>query len=320
MTLTAIGFAAATLVAFGWIPTAGATLVLFLVGLSFLGLPHGGIDHRLALAVLDRQQSGSDTRLPRWMEFASFFVVYLAVAAAVVAGWYLSPLLTVCGFFLLASWHFGLEEDETASSSTWIHQPGVIARGGMVIWVTMLFRSSEVASLLDIVLPTNLTSGSWIVDVICWLSPVWMMLLAIDIVRQWQHQTGQQLFVTLVRLTSFALMFAVCPVLLSFAIYFCYWHSVRGLVHLRAQFDGSAKQLAIELVPMSALAVLLFVGGFVAYLNQLTPSEAAIRASFIGLSAVAIPHLLLHVISDVLEPAGVKINASLSWNRKATSC
>ncbi len=107
----------------------------------------------------------------------------------------------------------------------------------------------------------------------------------------WQHR---------IRLVSFALLFANANPLVSFGLYFCGWHSIRGLIHLHQQFGGSVGKFGFSLLPITAAALILFAIGFVFSPNfgQITP--AILQTVFIGLSAVAIPHLLLHVVSDSL--------------------
>jgi hypothetical protein len=115
-------------------------------------------------------------------------------------------------------------------------------------------------------------------------------------------------------------MFAVCPVLLSFAIYFCGWHSIKGLMHLRRDFEMSWPQLAMALLPMSVLAAGLFAGAASFYQSELSLADSTIRATFMGLSAVAIPHLLLHVISDALKSnANINTNAPADFDAKSDS-
>ena len=170
----------------------------------------------------------------------------------------------------------------------------------MVIWCTALFRPAEVTSLLQTILPGDSAASSQIVLGLSVLSPVFAGLLAHDLIRCLGKLSRRDGFLSVLRIGSFALMFAICPVLLSFTIYFCGWHSIRGLINLRHSYEGSTKQLTRQLAPMSLLAILLFFGGFVFFRSELGAADATVRTIFIGLSAVAVPHLLLHVVDDFL--------------------
>jgi Brp/Blh family beta-carotene 15,15'-monooxygenase len=270
-------------------------LLLLLGGVSLVGLPHGGLDHRVGTSLFSKFcQNISLSRV-------AFYVSYLSVAAAVVAGWYLMPVATVVIFFAMAAWHFGLEEEDFHGDLKPLENLGVAVRGGMVIWCACLFRPAEVTTLLNMISPLRDSNVGAIVSSVAMASPVFFVLLAADFYRCYRRGTSRTAGLQALRLVSFMVMFAVCPVLLSFAIYFCGWHSIRGLVHLKESFQGTDSQFFLALVPMSLLAIALFAGGVLFFQTQQSLGDAAVRALFIGLSAVAVPHLLLHVAVDSLQ-------------------
>jgi len=100
---------------------------------------------------------------------------------------------------------------------------------------------------------------------------------------------------------SLVVLFAVTSPLVSFPVYFCGWHSARGLERLRRELGESWPELVKSLAPLTigaialvGLAAWLVLGG--AGLNG-----TLIRATFVGLSAVAVPHLLLHGVAPLCE-------------------
>ncbi len=271
--------------------------LLVAVGVGVVGLPHGGLDHRIGQQVLSSLSAGSSTIL--------FFASYLTIAILVIAGWFMSPWITISGFFCLSAWHFGLEEDERVSRNLW-QWAGMVARGGMVIWVPTLFHGGEISRLLSIITSgDSLHVAEQIVSAIQLLAPALIALTVWDAVsyrndRQperfglssaWQHR---------IRLANFGLLFAIAHPLVSFGVYFCGWHSIRGLVHLYQTFGGPVRKFGLSLLPITAAALGLFAVGFSFSFQNGQLSPAVIQTVFIGLSAVAIPHLLLHVISDSL--------------------
>ena len=297
--LISIAIAASCAYCAGYSLSFGGIALIMATGVAIVGLPHGGMDHRIGISTV-AHLAPTARRQNKPAMLAVFMGLYLLLAAVVIAGWYIPPLFTISSFFVLAAWHFGLEEESTVGRLSWIDQLGVIARGGMVIWCTALFRPAEVTSLLQTILPGNSAASSQIVLGLSVLSPVFAGLLAHDLIRCLGKLSRRDGFLSVLRIGSFALMFAICPVLLSFTIYFCGWHSIRGLINLRHSNEGSTKQLMRQLVPMSLLAILLFFGGFVFFRSELGAADATVRTIFIGLSAVAVPHLLLHVVDDFL--------------------
>ena len=267
-------------------------------GVLLIGLPHGGLDQKIGLRLLDGFR--------RPIALIIFFASYLLVAAFVVVGWFVSPKVTILAFFCLSAWHFGLEE-ETREHFSLVERLGSFARGGMVIWIPAFFQGDAVSSLLAMILPAgDLTVADQVVNAIQFSAPTLFALLVVDLV--FSERTGQSTFIGLqkkalhrLRIGAFALLFATAHPLISFGVYFCTWHSVIGLVHLREQFRFSNFELALKLLPISLLAIALFFAGFVVSSSVNLFAPAIVQTIFIGLSAVAVPHLLLHVVSDSLR-------------------
>lgn len=282
---------------FGLSLSLNQVVMLLAVAVAVVGLPHGALDH-----VVGRKMFSSLSRAPA---IAAFMFLYVLISLMVVAGWFLSPVVTIAGFFALSAWHFGLEEDDRKQIVPW-QWAAMVARGGMVIWIPATFQGPVIAEMLTQILPlSDATTASLILTALEVLAPALALLTVVDawtwkpncekpflkISSVWQHR---------LRILAFAFLFAFVHPLISFGIYFCGWHSIRGLVHLREEFGGKLGQFTWSLLPISAAAIVLFILGFGLSFawNELSP--AIIQTLFIGLSAVAIPHLLLHVVSDSL--------------------
>ena len=141
-----------------------AVVIILAVAVSFIGLPHGALDHAVGRKLL--------RGFSPFFAYGVFFATYLTVVGIVIAGWFVSPLITVLGFFALSAWHFGLEEDERTSVNllNWL---GIVARGGMVIWVPVVFQANEVTRLLGLILPGgDLTVAIQIVEIVRELTPI----------------------------------------------------------------------------------------------------------------------------------------------------
>lgn len=251
---------------------------------AVIGMPHGGLDHRVGRAIL-RPALGRNWAI-------AFTAGYLAVMAMVLVGWVWFPLLTLALFVLLSAAHFGTED-------TGIHTPGGSAlatlEGGMVVWVPALFQPAEFTRLLTWVVPRN----RWLEDILFDPSPRVALAVALVVVvgrlvssPRWSG----------VRVVCFALVFAVAPPLIGFAVYFCGWHSVVELVRLARQANpnhpvAGLGRVMVAAAPLSTAAVLLAVIGWgvASAGGPLTPG--IVQAVFVGLSVVAVPHMLLHVLA-----------------------
>ncbi|MCS6864580.1 MAG: Brp/Blh family beta-carotene 15,15'-dioxygenase [Gemmataceae bacterium] len=258
-----------------------AQVVTLAVLVAVVGMPHGGLDHRFGRALL-RPALG-----PQWS--IVFVASYLAVMMVVVAGWWWLPGLTVAGFVILSAVHFGLTEDRCDAPIGLVRSA---LFGGMVVWVPALFWPAEFSRLLTWVIPHS-SGGAEII-----VAPAFQTMLAamLPITLAWAFATSLWCGI---RVMVFIVLFAVTPPLVSFALYFCGWHSGIELYRLSRQanphnvWSGLARVVRAA-IPLASLAVVMIaVGGWVVARDRpLTP--ALVQTIFIGLSVVAVPHMLLH--------------------------
>ena len=286
----------------------GSVLALLV---AVVGLPHGAADHRFARSRLEPLLG------PAW--WSAFLAGYLAIAGAVVLGWFLAPAATILVFFLASAWHFGQEEPDLAPGqrgAKQLRQAFRVARGGLVIWVPVALQTDEVVRILSLTAPRGFAPEiQWAVDALVACS--WVMLAIAGVAWGWEAllaiaSEGRRRRVLLLdtfMVASLVLLFAWANPVVGFLIYFCGWHSARGLRRLRRELGESWWQLAASLAPMTALAIGLVGFATCLLLRAPTWNDTLIRATFVGLSAVALPHLLLHGAGPVID--------QLSRNRAA---
>jgi len=256
------------------------TAVALAVLVAVVGMPHGGLDHRFGREVF-RSLLGR-----YWL--VGFGLAYLGTAGLVLAGWFFFPLLTIVLFFLISAVHFG---DDVG-----IKQPLRAVEGGMVIWVPLLFRPSEVAELLTWVVPSGdvqqIGSGIAAVEPLLWALAVFFITSLL-----WSNTLE-----IAARKLAFALLFAVAPTLVSFAVYFCGWHSTRELAELARRADPMHPWRGLRRVmklaaPMAAVAVTASCAAAWYFASGRGLHTVVVQAVFLGLSAVAVPHILLHAVA-----------------------
>ncbi len=256
------------------------TVVLIVATLvSVVGMPHGGLDHLFGRELFQ-------PRFGRWWPLV-FLLSYFSVAGLVIAGWFVAPVVTVVLFFLVSAWHFG--DDPQVS------QPANVVEGGMSIWVPLLCRPTEVSLLLAWVIPGG--EQAWVREGIDFAQPVLWAIAFFFLVRVLGERTPDAAG----RKVAFGLLFAVLPTLASFTIYFCGWHSTRELAALAVQADGRRPWRGLRWVmtaaaPMAFLAVVATVALAWTFAGNRERKAVVVQAVFLGLSAVAVPHILLHVV------------------------
>ncbi|MEQ8846691.1 Brp/Blh family beta-carotene 15,15'-dioxygenase [Botrimarina sp.] len=287
-----------------FIPTGGVLVPAALAVLvALVGLPHGAADHRFAKPLLQPILGAA------WLP--SFLVGYLVIALLVTAGWFLAPAATTVLFFLASAWHFGQEEPQIAVGPHPLRPLLRFARGGLVVWTPLVFHGGEVTRLLRITAPRSfetqiqlavemMTLASWCLLTIAIAAWGLQILAAIAAAGR----TRQVLLLDSTMQASFVLLFAVASPIFGFLVYFCAWHSARGLKRLRRELGESWPKLAASLAPMTFGAIGLIGLGATASLQSLTWDETLVRSTFVGLSAVAVPHIVLHGIAPMLAAFG----------------
>jgi len=267
---------------------------------AVVGLPHGAADHRFARWKLEPVLG------PAWLP--AFLAGYVLAGSLVVCGWYYAAAETLVVFFLASAWHFGQEEPRLCRGPRWLRRLSTFARGGLPIWIPLLFQRAEVIRTLAAIAPHGLGSrGDLALSVLSALSlgmlgvasACWMLQIATATRSSGRKQRVLALDSMLI--ASFAILFAVSPPLISFLVYFCGWHSARGLARLRRELGETWLQLAGSLAPMTVTAAGLIAVLWWTVLGAQLESGSLIRTTFVGLSAVAMPHLILHGIWPLLS-------------------
>ena len=262
-----------------------------LMAVCFVGVPHGGLDH-----IKGRKQLEA-----RWGNFWSipFFTVYLLISVATVVGWLMNPILTAIAFFLASAIHFG-REDQLMSQPPCLRRVILdAASGGLVIWIPAVARPAEFQQILASIIPTAFASS---IDMVVYLTsglaialvPIALSEIAYNGFSPTALKLGGRL--RSIRQIVMIVLFASTPILVAFTVYFCAWHSILGLKHLMQENHMRLGELLVATMPMSVGAVVLIGLGMWFWNSGRELSEELTRTLFIGLSALAVPHLVLNAI------------------------
>lgn len=280
--VTAVALAAALIGSLGVAIPPPALAAGLALAVAVVGLPHGGLDHRAGRSVCGPLVG------PWWPLL--FLTSYVAVGGFVLAGWAVAPLATAGLFFALSAGHFA----ETERGPGW----RAALFGGMVIWLTLLARPGESLTLLAWVAPAEVDwagAGAAARPAFAALAGLAAACWLAESVRAAAGRDAAGL-ADAARLAAFALMFALAPVLVSFAVAFCGWHSLRELDRMAGR-GGGLRRVLLAAAPSSLAAALLAAGGVWAFGSEPLAAPAVVQGVFLGLSAVAVPHILLHAVA-----------------------
>ena len=183
-----------------------------LIAVLLLGVPHGGLDGAVARRV------GWPTG---WRAWLSFHAAYVALSALVVVCWWVWPALSLGLFLLISAVHFGAS-DIAESGTEWLPW---IAHGGLVCIAIPSLQPDLVAPIFTTLVGPE--SIPMLMDIVTSLFPLWVLSCVAYCVYAYRNKQYRQSLLSLMVLIG---LVYVLPPLVSFAFYFCFWHS-RG--HIR---------------------------------------------------------------------------------------
>ncbi len=278
-------------------------LVPWLLSLLLFGLPHGAIDHEVALTLWRPKPP------PRWA-LAAILAAYLFLSLVILGAWFLIPYIIFLGFILLTWLHWGLADlwwswrrDETYFASRGHQIIFALARGGLPMLVPLAFYpslyrqtaeatcnlfSSQPAhfAFLESGLTRSLALG---VAVILGVADI---CLAKGGLRTRRLNLAESL--------ALLLFFSLVPALIAVGFYFAFWHGLRHVLRLKAFEKLSWSGFAIHALAATLGALVLLAG--LAYFTHFQAGDMSLLGLYLSLiAALTFPHALIVNWMDVRE-------------------
>ena len=243
-----------------------------------IGLPHGALDGAIAIHL------GFSRRM---ILFIRFLLLYVGMAGLVIAAWIVAPALCLLGFLVISMIHFGA--GDARHGSGWVRGAEVLAHGGLVVaGISQMHRSES-----DVIF-AYLTGGD---TMLVWqgldmLTVIVGVSLVVCLAQALWHRRWRG---TALELGVLAVLFALTPPLVGFAVYFCCVHSAR---HVAAIMSGLRQHMSANAMLLQTLVftVASWLAGAVAiwwFADMADPQPVILRVVFIGLAALTVPHMIL---------------------------
>jgi len=250
--------------------------------IALLGMPHGAFD-----VVFARRLFG----VVGAQGWALFSLLYIGLAAAVVAVWWVAPTFFLCAFLACSALHFGADP---AAGTSWLAR-GLY--GGAVIVLPAWWHGAELQQLLGLV--AGPASAALVAPVLGQMAAPWLAGLALAAVLL--ARTSRLAAAELAALAALSL---AAPPLVAFTVYFCAMHSPRHVLRTLAGFSRPEIRHAWRMAMWPTLAVLV-VAVVLAAAGR-TALEGidgrsggpvmpawAMQIIFVGLAALTLPHMVL---------------------------
>ncbi|MEL6497460.1 MAG: Brp/Blh family beta-carotene 15,15'-dioxygenase [Planctomycetota bacterium] len=295
-------------------PSPSTSAVVMLVAVAMIGLPHGSYDMEVGRRLLSARVGR------RWWIW--FGVAYLALAALAAGLWALAPLVGLVLLLVGGAVHWGVDDLETspaAGDSGWPKRLWLgFSRGAVPVAAPMLLSSHEVAEVFAALLGRDVVAAGTVSAA----GALWLVLalpgLVYGVVSASRVGRGSATRAALEPVVLLCL-FASVPAILGFALYFCFWHSVRHSIRSAAaagRHDASGKKMATDYLRAVAtptvLTWLLGLGAWLLFAEHGDALPSMWGLVFVGLFALTVPHVLLELLEHRLAGDSVTTHHAAS--------
>jgi beta-carotene 15,15'-dioxygenase len=290
-------------------------LYSLVVGIVFLGLPHGALDHLVPL-----RMGFAWGKKP--LGLGLYLLAYLAIAAFYFGLWLWQPLAAFLGFLLATVFHWGQGDVRFLEIflgrqrlSKWGAGVSILLRGSLPMVLPVLAFPETAESLyLNAAkglglspLPLNLSSSIIGLSLTTYI----LILFALYIVNAVKVSANSwTLRMDVAELALLTLLFCTVPAYMSVGIYFIAWHSLRHLARLiilketdtdklkRGLWQKPVQRLVLDLLPITLAALGLLVGLYFWKARHVTSLETFVALYLVLISALTKPHLVVVALMD----------------------
>jgi len=248
--------------------------VLCLVGLVFLGIPHGGNDFFYRK---EKNTAGS----------IRFLSMYLGVMLLYLALWFVWPMLSLGLFLLISIHHFGQSNFNTNR----IWSLDSLLWGSWLVGFPVLKHSEEVFGVFATMLGQSGSKVSGFGHLndsgLLVVSIVFVLMYGAVLYRS--HRSSCLSY--LLQWFLVTVWYWFTPLLLGFVVVFCFWHALQSmqyqLDYVSVNYKQNRKKTLMGFVPFGLMAL---VGmGFLLRFDL----ESNLGFAFVLLSLVTLPHVVV---------------------------
>lgn len=261
-----------------YLPTLTGGLAILVVGIIFLGIPHGALDIYLIQKIV-----------PNKKDVFRLLLFYLIGLIPMILAWELSPTGAFLFFVLYSSFHFA-QSDLVFAKYTRLE---FWTRFLSIFCFPFTFHTDEFLKYASYLLSDDLFAHFipvfQIGSVVAILGIMAMTFLSIREFIKNKAITSTQF---LEHILILVLNYFLNPIY-AFGIYFCFIHSIKHLVNI---FSSDIEFSIVGVLPFWAIPLLSMFGILIFKSNlamEFSLEKSYLHATMIVISAIALPHAIL---------------------------
>jgi Brp/Blh family beta-carotene 15,15'-monooxygenase len=276
-----------------------------MLGMLLFGLPHGAIDHLVALGLAGKGL--------RPMPFAVVTVAYLLLVVAVLGLWVCSPIAAAVGFLAMTIWHWGKGD---IAFERCVLNADVKFRGRLADGVHLVTRGLIPISLPLVAFPEEATdflsacvkifAPAALVEPGQWRLAA-LSLFAFFFIADclWHLRHGRQALARRVLMENICLagFFAHITPLVAIGWYFAGWHGFRHVIRLSGYVAGDTRsdmpfrnkigRTIRQALPFTVVSLLMLVGLRTELADRIMGTSDEMALYLVLVSALTVPHLVV---------------------------
>ncbi len=297
---------------------------LFL-GMLLFGLPHGAIDHLVALGL-----AGKKLNL---LPLGAVVLAYLAVVLAVLALWTITPITAAVGFLAITIWHWG--KGDLSYESYVLHphpefrnlaeiQIHSLVRGLIPIGIPFIafpeIATTFITTSVSIFSPNSPTTSPNTWQPI--LASLFAVLFLADCTLHLRHRNHPLARKIILENLCLAAFFWIVPPWVAIGWYFAGWHGFRHIVRLAGYQSpdtppppstrAKITRVLWQAVPFTLVSVLMLIALQLALADRVTHLNQTIALYLVLISALTLPHIIIVAWMDHQESPSPKISPNHS--------
>ncbi len=253
-------------------------IISFLL-IFFIGLPHGSFDGAVASLV------GFGNKI----QFLKFLFIYIVLFVFVILFWINFPVISLIIFIIMTIAHFGLC-DWTHFKINKYKYPVSFTYGMTVIFGIIFFNENQSLLIFEYLTNEsvyNFQKYFFIPYLATLLSIIFYIYLSLN---------EKKLRKGIIEIIFLLIVFYIFDPLLSFSIYFCFFHTYKHLKHLINNIYLHLSNKKFVIYTTLIFTIISWLAGILVFLyltKNFNVYESLVRVIFIGLAALTLPHMIL---------------------------
>jgi Brp/Blh family beta-carotene 15,15'-monooxygenase len=273
--------------------------IICLLLILSIGISHGALDNQKGKRLI---------KLYNVNNIYYFYLIYLIIAATIIAIWLLAPTLSLIIFLIVAAYHFGKEDTEfLITKKSNIDIILYFLKGILIIIAPLMFHFVETINIFKLLLIQNesfylflnFIENNYIISfifLISLLTNIYFFLKDFKLVN----------LLIFFDFTSILILNYFFTPLVAFTLYFCFLHSFRHSLSLITELDkyNFKNGLLIfikKAAPLTILTAIFYLLSLYYLSNHYLVNEAIYKVIFIGLASLTFPHILLEYFLEKNE-------------------